>query len=295
MVRCRSLKTTRQALAALFLVLTSGAVWAGPQKPPVPIGTNPGGVKVAIIGSGLDYTRPEIAARLARDGEGEIIGWDFVGDDRRPFASTPDGASRILLSEGQAVSLVVIATNFADPLLIAKALRYAAQSPARIIALQAPWTNVDLARISAEAARHYPDRLFIAGAGDDNRDLDANDHQEPAAVEAASNVIVTTAADANGEIAKGANWGAQAVELAIDIQSRGPGEAPSADVARAAPSQAALARLAALAARLVAVAPELDGAALKRRICALARPVPGAKPSTKAGLIGDPWKPYWLE
>ena len=63
-------------------------------KPRVPPGVDPGGVAVAIIGSGINYTRSrDRGKRLARDGEGEIIGWDFVDNDQeavpvlRPTAS----------------------------------------------------------------------------------------------------------------------------------------------------------------------------------------------------------------
>ena len=286
------------AIAALHLVFLFNAAFAASTKPPVPVGTDPGGVKIAIIGDGVDYTQPGIAARLARDGEGEIIGWDFIDDDRRPFARTPTDTARILLSEGQSASLVIIRANFAGPVAIAKALRYAAQGPARIIAVQAPWTDVELAGVLPEAASHYPDRLFLAVAGDDNHDLDAADRTSaptPPHAEIPPNVIIATAAGANGEIAKGSNWGAHTIDLAIGTTSHLLEMGSGNGAGGGSPSQVALARLAALAARLVAVAPDLDGAALKRRICSLARPVSGAKPSTKAGVIVDPWKAYWLE
>lgn len=108
-------------------------------------------------------------------------------------------------------------------------------------------------------------------------------------------MIIVAAAGANGEIAQSGNWGSTSIDVAIDAATPQRGAVPADAAMQASPSQIAPARLAALAARLVAVAPELDGAALKLRICALARRVPGAKPSTKAGFIGEPWKPYWLE
>ena len=226
-MRCQRPIMPLWAIAALLFVFLFNAALAAGTKPPVPAGTDPGGVKIAIIGAGVDYTQPGIAVRLARDGEGEIIGWDFIDDDRRPFASGRVDTSQILLSEGQSASLVVIRTNFAFPVTIAKALRYAD--------------------------------------------------------------------GANGEIAKGSNWGAHTIDLAIGTTSHLLEMGSGNGAGGGSPSQVALARLAALAARLVAVAPDLDGAALKRRICSLARPVSGAKPSTKAGVIVDPWKAYWLE
>ena len=299
----RPLRRAQNTIAVLFLVFFANAALAVAKKPPVPAGTDAGGVRIAIIGEGVDYTQPGIAARLARDGEGEIIGWDFAGDDRRPFAASDVAkaqaeTTRIILSEGQSATLVVIRTNSADPVSLAKALRYAAQGPARIIAMQWPWTNPGVARVLPEAARHYPDRLFIAVAGNDSRDLDAGDRGDagrPSGAEVAGNIIIATAADANGDLTQGANWGAQTVDLAIDVQSRGPREGSSGDAAAPSRTGVAQARLAALAVRLVAVAPDLDGNGLKRRICALARRASGAKPSTRTGFIADPWKPFWLE
>jgi hypothetical protein len=72
-------------LALAFAVASAAFAQKPAAKPRVPPGVDPGGIAIAIIGGGIDYTRPEIAARLARDGEGEIIGWDFIDDDRRPF------------------------------------------------------------------------------------------------------------------------------------------------------------------------------------------------------------------
>lgn len=78
--------------AAMMPILAAGAAAIGGQpasKPKVPVGVDPGGFAVAVVGEGIDYWRPEIARRLARDGEGEIIGFDLVDGDRLPYAATP--------------------------------------------------------------------------------------------------------------------------------------------------------------------------------------------------------------
>jgi hypothetical protein len=54
-------------LAAILLI---SPVEAQEKKPPLPPGRDPGGQAVALISTGIDYTRLDIAARLARDGEG---------------------------------------------------------------------------------------------------------------------------------------------------------------------------------------------------------------------------------
>jgi hypothetical protein len=63
-----------------------------PLNPPVPAGTDPPGIAVGVIDTGVDYLLPEIAARLARNPAGEILGYDYWDLDRRPFdvSFTPD-------------------------------------------------------------------------------------------------------------------------------------------------------------------------------------------------------------
>jgi hypothetical protein len=63
-----------------------------PLNPPVPAGRDLSGIPVAVIDTGVDYLLPEIAARLARDPAGEILGYDYWDLDRRPFdvSLTPD-------------------------------------------------------------------------------------------------------------------------------------------------------------------------------------------------------------
>src|SRR5262249_13897079 len=83
---------------AWLLVMTGTMVWAElataqGRKPKLPAGLDPGGVAIAILSTGIDYRAADIAQRLARDGEGDLIGWDLVDRDNRPFneaaAETP--------------------------------------------------------------------------------------------------------------------------------------------------------------------------------------------------------------
>lgn len=80
------------ALLGAVLAETPPSQLPEPKKPPVPPGRDPGGVAVALIGTGIDYTLPAVARRLARDGEGELIGWDLQDEDRKPF-DTSKGAA----------------------------------------------------------------------------------------------------------------------------------------------------------------------------------------------------------
>ena len=141
----------RQASAALLCAILLGPLAASSvfaQDPKVPPGVDPGLEPIAILTTGLDYTDPAIAARWARDGEGELIGWDFVDNDRRPFAKSPNGTQpnwggdgtvlvRQWLTTGEAVkqSLIAVRINLADPVSLGRALAFVAQTRAKSVAV----------------------------------------------------------------------------------------------------------------------------------------------------------------
>lgn len=112
-------------------------------KPKVPPGIDPGGIAIALVGYGLDYTDPEIAPRLARDAEGEIIGWDLVDDDNRPSsragrdANGNDGTrlAKLLLSAYAYARLVPVRVASLDVPALSQTINFLTRTPARIIAL----------------------------------------------------------------------------------------------------------------------------------------------------------------
>ena len=156
-------------------ILGMAAAVAQERKPTVPSGLDPGGVAIALISTGIDYTLPAIASRLARDGEGELIGWDLEDKDRRPFdrqrgtappESGGDGtivASLLLSAPG--VRLVPVRVDPVTPLSLARALAFVAQTPARIAVMpmaagaEGDWTPF------RQAATHFKDVLIIVPAG----------------------------------------------------------------------------------------------------------------------------------
>lgn len=141
----------RQACATVLCAILLGQLATMPalaQDPKVPPGIDPGLEPVAILTTGLDYTEPAIAARLARDGEGELIGWDFVDNDRRPFAKSPNGTppnwggdGTVLVrqwlntGEGAKQSLIPVRINLADPVSLGRALTFVAQTRAKTVAV----------------------------------------------------------------------------------------------------------------------------------------------------------------
>lgn len=131
-------------------------------KPRVPPGIDPGGISVAIIGDGLDYTRPEIARRLARDGEGEIVGWDFIDEDRRPFGrcATPCDPQALAPLLREPARLIAIRASMAAPQSLVRAMQLASQVEARAVLLSldppAP------AAFMTDAAARFPAIAIIA-------------------------------------------------------------------------------------------------------------------------------------
>lgn len=268
-----------------------------PADPPVPPGRNPGGQPVAFINGGIDYTRPPFSTMLARDGEGEIIGYDFADDDRRPYDAKGDtAAAEILLGEGQAATLVLLRASAGNAISIGKAIGYAAKSPARIIAITQPMQTTDMKALLSAAGTRFPSHLFIVSAGDDGIDLDA--HRTPEEV-ALPNVIVVTSADESGTQTTNASFGLSSVDLAINTTARldrTAGARNSSKDPAASNGTIALARLTALAARLRAVAPELPAAGLKEKIMTLATPATDSDArKTRGGSIAEPWRHFWLE
>ena len=293
----------RCALALGLLLASSmlAAAQTGPPKPKVPPGRDPGGIAIAVIGAGVDYRRPDIAARLARDGEGEIIAWDVIDDDARPLEAAPVPGRRLpphagtsmtelLLTEAKTARLIPVRIPDANPLALGGALAFASQTPARIVVLLVAGDRSPQAQswsLFIETARRSRHLLLIAPAGHHGGDTGA-----PATAPAGiglDNLVVVTASDGQGRIAEGASWGLP-VDIAVPApQSQLVLAAAAADNRAALLENAAAMRLAALAASLAAQQPGLDGSALKALLLSFAKPLPDAPgKSTRLGWIEDP-------
>lgn len=155
-----------RALATLAALATMPLAPALAADPPVPPGKDPGGSAVALLSLGIDYTLPDVARVLARDGEGELIGWDFVDNDRRPYtpAGGKDDTPLARLFAGTGMRLVPIRVDVADPISLARGAAFAGKTPARIaiVPVQSRRSE-DLAPLRA-VAQHMSDITFIAVA-----------------------------------------------------------------------------------------------------------------------------------
>lgn len=266
-------------------------------NPPAAPGADAQGVTVAHVDSGVNYLLPEIAARLARDGAGNMLGYDYWDLDARPFDGdtgrspffpirhgTP--VASLLLKEAPRVRLIPYRYPRPDMTRMADLVASAAAHGATIVALpmgsrkRAEWDAF------ARAAAAHPALLFIVSAGNDGRDIDATPLY-PANL-ALENMIVVTSADGFGRLAPGSNWGAKSVDLMVPAEKL---EVIDFRGARgiASGSSYAVPRVAALAARLKAANPEWQTAELKRAIFARAvPPLQRGAPRVAVGWIPNP-------
>lgn len=159
----------------MCIVIASTASAQQKDKPRVPPGVDPGGVAVAIIGSGIDYTRPEIAARLARDGEGEIVGWDFTDNDRRPFErcgtrGAPTGycnETPLGLVTSNKVRIIPLRAQLQNERSLVEAVRFATMAGAKLVFIGLPVPPPS--RFIDDAAGFHTTPLFIATVRPDPR------------------------------------------------------------------------------------------------------------------------------
>lgn len=199
-----------RALACAVAIALAGtaplaAQTAAPGKPPVPPGKDPGGIAIALVSSGVDYTQSDISKRLARDGEGELIGIDLVDGDHRPWAPfsatapLPEGGNgtenaRQVLSIYRYGRLVPIRVRPDDAKSLAMALSFAASTPARIVVVPMWSGKAETWQPFREAATHYKDLLVIVPAGDPEA-VAAARPQWPAALRLPNIVSVAVASD----------------------------------------------------------------------------------------------------
>ena len=266
-------------------------------NPAVPAGEDPGGIAVAHVDSGVNYLLPEIASRLARDDQGKIFGYDFRDDDARPADLDPSRpaffpirhgttVASILLAEAPKARLVPVRHPGNHFTLFADVVEFLAKSPARIVLMPLGGYKQDDWQAFADAAKRHPELLFILSAGNDGRDLD-KEPVYPAALKL-ENAIVVTSSDAFGRIAPGSNWGAETVDIAV------PGERievidHNGVKTRASGSSYAAPRIAALAARLLALNPGWAATDIKAAILDFASSLPRERtPRTRHGWIANP-------
>ena len=294
----RAMSLLRVILAVvLLLAVPRVAATASQMEPDVPRGKDPGGVAVAIIDSGVNYTLHDIASRLARDENGECLGYDFHDNDRKPFDLVPGqklGSGRhhgtrvagIFLREAPDARLIPYRYRAHSFETFATIVDEVAKSPARIVIMAlGGYQKKDWERFR-KAAEARPDILFIISAGNDGRNVD-DKPMYPSGFRL-DNALVVASTDTFGRLPLASNWGPETVDVST------PGEGIETFDHTGAKtfvsgSSFAVPRIAALAARFKAINPDWTTQDLKSAIVALAGPSPGDRTKrTKFGWIANP-------
>ena len=277
------------------------AVQVEPLNPPVPAATpgdtEKGGVRVAHVDSGVDYRLPRIASRLARDGDGALVGFDFWDLDARPFDSNPAHSAFhpqrhgtrtawLILEEAPVAALVPY--RYPRPYMsrMTELVEHAAAAGVRIMNISmgsrrpSDWTAFEA------AARAHPEILFVVSAGNNGADIDETPVW-PAAF-ALDNLLTVTSSDASGLPARGSNWGRESVDLAVPAEDV-PVTGFDGRVREVSGSSYAAARVSALAACLLAAHPEWTAPELRSAILDRAeKPVSDMVAYVGAGTLRDP-------
>lgn len=154
----------RRVCIALSLLLLTGSTFmqGGPAGT---LGRDPGGTAIAILASGFEYTKPDVSAVLARDGEGEAIASDQVDGDHRPFEYGGDGTRAVLAATALGgVRVVMIGTNMTDGMSVFRALQFATRTPARIALIPLTSETRSHLRFLSKPSKTFGNVLIVTSA-----------------------------------------------------------------------------------------------------------------------------------
>jgi len=206
-----------------------------PLNPPVPAmaegeereARDVSAVAVAMVDAGVNYLLPIIAERLARDADGEILGFDYWDLNRRPFDANPvrspflpqrhgTQTASLLLREAPAVRLVPYRYPRPDMTRMADLIEDAAANGIVILNFSLGSNRLEEWRAFEQAAAARPEMLFVVSAGNNGRDIDSQPVY-PAAL-GLENMLVVSSADSSGRPAVGSNWGRESVDLLVPAE-----------------------------------------------------------------------------
>lgn len=133
------------------------------EKPPLARAQPTQGTAFILATTGIDYTRPGVAVRLARDGEGEAIAWDAVDGDRLPFGADDEQSRLVVLAPAYVIPVRVLPELGVSS---DAAMTFARRTPARVIVV--PWRLVEApsSREFVAALAAAKEFLVIVAAGD---------------------------------------------------------------------------------------------------------------------------------
>jgi hypothetical protein len=254
-------------------------------------------LRIGMVDSGVNYLLPEINRRLARDAEGQLIGYDFWDMDSLPFDAHPVNSgfflqrhgtrtASLMLREAPGVELVPYRYPRPDMSRMQALVEHAANNQVAILGMPLGSNKAEDWGGFARAARKHPQMLFIASAGNDGRDIDERPVY-PASLDL-ENLLVVTSADDFVNPAERTNWGKFSVDYLVPAERREALDY-SATETRVSGSSYAVSRVTALAARLKIAHPDWHAAdiaaELRRRY---GENDSGALDWVSTGYIADP-------
>lgn len=268
-----------------------------PLNPPVPPGRDVWGQTVAHFDAGINYTLPKLAGRLARAPNGQPLGYDFWDMDSRPFDSNPvrspfyplrhgTQVAGVIVDEAPGVRLLPYRYPRPDMSRMGAMVRAADENGATIVAMPMGSNKREDWDEFLKAVSERPHMLFVISAGNDGRDIDAQPVYP--AMLGLENFLVVTSSTPFGRLAPGSNWGAKSVDIMVPAENV-PMTTFYGDAGRGSGSSYAVARVAALAARLLRAHPGWKAPELKAAILERAQPLPeNGKGVVRHGWIPDP-------
>ncbi|MDH3858082.1 MAG: S8/S53 family peptidase, partial [Gammaproteobacteria bacterium] len=254
-------------------------------------------VRVGMVDSGVNYRLPEINQRLARDADGQLVGYDFWDMDDLPYDAHPVNSgfflqrhgtrtASLLLREAPAVELVPYRYPRPDMSRMQALVEHAVENQVFVLGMPlgsnrlADWGSFE------RAARDHPEMLFIVSAGNDGRDIDERPVY-PAALDL-DNLVVVTSADDFVQPAERTNWGRISVDYLVPAERLAALDYSGSET-RVSGSSYAVARVTALAARLKATHPQWNATDIKRELRnRYGNSSPGARDWVSTGYIADP-------
>ena len=254
-------------------------------------------VRVGMVDSGVNYQLAEIRDRLARDADGNLVGYDFWEMDDQPYDSHPVNAgffvqrhgtrtASIVMREAPTVEVVPYRYPRPDMSRMHALIEHADRHGVAIIGMPLGSNRAEDWGSFASAARAHPHILFIVSAGNNGRDIDLAP-VFPAAL-GLDNMLVVSSADDFVRPAEGVNWGRQSVDYLVPAERRIALDY-SGNEALVSGSSYAVARVVALAARMKAANRDWDAPQL---IAEFERRYAGITPNLDGwvarGYIADP-------
>ena len=185
-------------------------------------------IRVGLVDSGVNYAIPLINRHLARDSDGQLIGYDFWDMDDLPYDAHPlrseffvqrhgTRTASLLLREAPDIVLVPYRYPRPDMSRMQALVEHAASNQVDILGMPLGSNRAEDWRAFEQAARAHPDMLFIASAGNNGRDID-DDPVYPAALDL-DNLLVVTSADDFVRPADRTNWGKESVDYLIPAEN----------------------------------------------------------------------------